>query len=223
MKRSRIYADVVHSSQDTSSSGENVIDFESIKRDLLKSDNSSIKPVSPPVLSTDSSSSQNASCFHEHSECFLESTQDRKLLDILKELQNHEPCVNNNNVSTSDERIQGFFCSDTVFNLSNRVLSENEIKVLEKGLDFAPIQRKVNEPELRKDFEEFCRRMRIKWNFRNEPSQNFSNVPVFSQKSSWKPPVGHPNLEVFLSQRESELIKETSDCLRYSNLSQEEW
>ena len=52
------------------------------------------------------------------------------------------------------------------------------MKDLQKGLDFAPIQRKVNEPELCKDFEEFCRCMRIKWNFRNEPSQNFSNVPV---------------------------------------------
>ena len=114
LKRSQTYADVVQSSQDTSSSDENVIDFESIKRDLLKSDNSSVKPVSPPVLSTDSSSSQNASCFHEHSECFLESTQDRELLDILEELQNHEPCVNKDNVSTSDERIQGYFCSDSL-------------------------------------------------------------------------------------------------------------
>ena len=69
LKRSPTFEDVVQSSQDTSSSGENVIDFESIKRDLLKSDNS-IKPVFPPVLSTDSSSSQNASCFHEY-------TQDR--------------------------------------------------------------------------------------------------------------------------------------------------
>ena len=120
MKRSRTYDDVVQTSQDTSSSGGNVIDFESIKRDLLKSDSSSIKPVSPPVLSTDRSSSQNTSCFHEHSECLLESIQDRELLDILEELQNHEPSVNNNNVSTSDQRIQGYFCSDTVFNLSNR-------------------------------------------------------------------------------------------------------
>ena len=31
-----------------------------------------------------------------------------------------------------------------VFNLSNKVLTEDEIKVLEKGLDFASIQRKVN-------------------------------------------------------------------------------
>ena len=48
--------------------------------------------------------------------------------------------------------------------------------MLEKGLDFAPIQKTLNEPELRKDFEEFSRRMRCKWNFRNEPTNNFSEI-----------------------------------------------
>ena len=102
-------------------------------------------------------------------------------------------------------------------------MSEEEIKVLEKGLDFAPIQRKINEPELHKDFEEFCRRMRTTWNFRNEPSHSFSVAPAFTRNSSWKPPLGHPNLAVFLSQVESEIFKETQNSLRYSNLSQEEW
>lgn len=32
------------------------------------------------------------------------------------------------------------FCSDTVFSLSKKVLSEIEIRILEKGLDFAPNQ-----------------------------------------------------------------------------------
>ena len=32
------------------------------------------------------------------------------------------------------------------------VLTETEIKVLEKGLDYAPIQKITNEPERRKDF-----------------------------------------------------------------------
>ena len=82
---------------------------------------------------------------------------------------------------TSDERLQGHFCSDTVFNLSNRVLSENEIKGLEKCLDFAPIQRRINKLELYKDFEEFCRRMRTNWHIRNELSQDFSVVPFFAQ------------------------------------------
>ena len=90
--------------------------------------------------------------------------------------------------------------------------------MLEKCLDFAPIQQKINETELRKDFEEFCRDMRTKWNFRNEPSQDFSVAPVFDCKSSWKPPLGHPNLEVFLSQVESERFIEIQDSLRYSKL-----
>ena len=48
--------------------------------------------------------------------------------------------------------------------------------VLEKSLDFAPIQGKIDEPKFRKDFNEFCRRMRIKWNFRNESLQYFSKT-----------------------------------------------
>ena len=36
------------------------------------------------------------------------------------------------------------------------VLSDSEIKFLKKGLDFAPMQRKINEPELRSDFENFA-------------------------------------------------------------------
>ena len=79
------------------------------------------------------------------------SSQDDELLRILGDLQNKKS-VNNNTKCSHDTRISGYFCSDTVFNLSQRVLSEDEIKVLEKGLDFAPIHNKVNEPELRKDF-----------------------------------------------------------------------
>ena len=124
---------------------------------------------------------------------------------------------------SEDNRISGYFCSDTVFNLSRRVLSEDEIKVLEKGLDFAPIQNKVNESELRKDFDEFYRRMRIKWYFRNEPPESFSTIPAFRSKSSWKPPTGHPNLEVFLSSVEKQLFEDIGTFLRYSNLNTEEW
>ena len=58
-------------------------------------------------------------------------------------------------------RLVGYFRSDTVFNLSKKVLKDTEIRALEKGLDFAPIQNKIDEPELRTDVEDFCRRMRI--------------------------------------------------------------
>ena len=88
---------------------------------------------------------------------------------------------------TDEGRISGVFCSKTVVNLSHKILAETELKVLEKGLDFAPGKRTLNEPELHKDFEEFCRRMRCKWHFRNEVSETFSEIPAFRPKSSWLP------------------------------------
>ena len=102
---------------------------------------------------------------------------------------------------TEDGRLKGFFCSKTVFNLSEKILTEAEIKVLEKGLDFAPIQKTLNEPELRKDFEEFSRRIRCKWNFRKEQTNNFSEIAGFRPKSRWKPSNGHASLEVFLRRK----------------------
>ena len=86
----------------------------------------------------------------------------------------------------NQSRLTSYFCSNTV-NLSRKVLSDTEIKILEKGLDYAPIQNKVNEPELRQDFHEFYRKMRLKWYFRNEATGDFSETP-FRCKSSWKPP-----------------------------------
>ena len=124
---------------------------------------------------------------------------------------------------TSEGRLEGYFCSDAVFNLSRKVLTDTEIRILEKGLDFAPIQNKINEPELRTDFEEFCRRMRTRSHFRNKPTPEFSETPVFSLKSTWKRPMGHPNVEVFLSQVEQEIFKEVQSPLGYPNLSKGEW
>ena len=110
-----------------------------------------------------------------------------------------------------------------MFNLSKKVLTEAEIKVLGRGLDYASIQNKVNEPELRSDFEEFCRRMRLKWYFRNDPTPDFSEKPSFTPKSSWKPPTGHPNIKVFLSELEQQIFKIVDSKLGYSNFSKEEW
>ena len=67
--------------------------------------------------------------------------------------------INVPSVQTEQCSLPGSFVSDTVFNLSRKVLTNTEIKVLEKGFDFASIQRKLNEPELRRDFKDFCRRM----------------------------------------------------------------
>ena len=102
------------------------------------------------------------------------------------------------------------------------MLTDTEINVLEKDLDFVAIQKKMNEPELRSDFNEFCRRMRLKWNYRDE-SEKFSKVSVFNPKSRWKLPPGDPCFEVFLSQVENELFELPKADIKYSNVSQEEW
>ena len=99
----------------------------------------------------------------------------------------HNLLLKDANVSVT--QIAGYFCSDTVFNLSNKALTD-----IEKGTGFAAIQRKINEPELKQGF---CRGMRTQRFFRNEPTPQFSEVPAFSSKSSRKPQNCHPNLEVF--------------------------
>ena len=98
-----------------------------------------------------------------------------------------------------------------------------ETEILENGLDYAPIQNIINEPELRKDFEVLARQRRLKWYFRNEPTSSFSERPSFTSKSSWKPPKGNPSLELILSQIEKELPEVCKSNLGYSNFSKEEW
>ena len=65
--------------------------------------------------------------------------------------------------------------------------------------------------------------MRLKWYYRNETRTKFSEFSAFRPKSTWNPPKGHPNLEVFLREIGKELFS-CIDCnLGYSNLSSEEW
>ena len=121
------------------------------------------------------------------------------------------------------QRLKGYFCIDTVFNLSQKVLTETEIKVLERGLGFVPTPNLINEAVLRRDFEDFSRNMRCRWYFRNEPSYDFSNVPAFRPKSQWKPPTGHPCVELFLSRLEKELFSFLPGKPQSYNLMKEEW
>ena len=99
-------------------------------------------------------------------------------------------------VTTEESRSSGYFCSETVFSLSNRVLSDAKIRILEKGLGYTPNQRKINEPELRHYLNDFCRSMRLKWYFHDEPD-TFSETSALRPKSPWVPPIGYPCLEVF--------------------------
>ena len=69
---------------------------------------------------------------------------------MLEDLQNESP-ITDNPFSSEESRIRGYFCSNTIFNQS-----------LRKRTRFCAYTMKINEPVLRQNIEEFCRRMQIK-------------------------------------------------------------
>ena len=50
-----------------------------------------------------------------------------------------------------------------MFNLSKKVLTGTEIRVLEEGLGFTPTPTKIHETDLRTNVNEIARKMRCKW------------------------------------------------------------
>ena len=143
---------------------------------MLISDEPNAVDSFPPILTTNTSISENTSPSYSINGSRQEvvsknnsvSRLDEELISILVDLQSDDSkqnfAIGNSVVRseglptkatiTDEGRLAGTFCSKTVFNLSQRALSGIEIQVLEKGLDFSPVQRSFNEPELRKDFEE---------------------------------------------------------------------
>ena len=158
----------------------------------------------PPKICLNTSSSCNDSNQAKsiNTSAFPDS-QNQDIQKFLEKLQSSGEDGNtlHNNINSNciyEFKIEGHFCSDAVFNLSRRILTEAENKVLEKSLNFAPIQNKINELELRTDVNKFHESMRTKWYFKDEPTKEFSNIATFSSKSIWTPPNGHSNLEVYL-------------------------
>ena len=133
--------------------------------------------TSPPNLCTNSAHISNDSGSLNGKNKTLFCTQDKEILSILEELEQVQSVTDNHQRS-------GCFFSYTVFKLSKNVLSDMEIKLLEKGSGCTPIQNKTNEPELGRDFEGFTRRMRLKWYFRNEPTPSFSEGLLSTPKSA---------------------------------------
>ena len=62
----------------------------------------------------------------------------------------------------------------------------------------------INEADLQRNFEDFTRKLRYRWYIRNEPTDNFRNVPAFRPKSFSNAPASHPCVELFLSRLEKE-------------------
>ena len=127
-------------------------DLSEIYNDLLKSEQNSSSSILnlPSPIYTDTSTFKNASNSTIESGCESDvclDDDDKEILSILEDLQcPRNPVKSQSQISvpsvrTKQYRLSGSLVSDTVFNLSRKVLTDTEIKVLEKGLNFAPIQR----------------------------------------------------------------------------------
>ena len=88
--------------------------------------NSSQIETSPPVLYINSVRVTNHSCSFAEEEDTLFSTQDKEILSILEE----ELEGTANFSAINNTRLSGYFYSDNIFNLSRRVLTKMEIKMV---------------------------------------------------------------------------------------------
>ena len=91
---------------------------------------------------------------------------------------------------------------------------------LSKGLNFYPTPSIVNKAELKEDIDNFSRRMRLKWHFKDQP--NNENVNKFKPKSKFNPKYENQLLETYLKVAENSIMEITEDGKVFSNLSKEE-
>ena len=117
-------------------------------------------------------------------------------------------------------RLEGRFENDKVVNLSQRALSHSEISVLSKGLKFVATPKEIDFSQVKIDLENFGRRLRLKWHFREE--EGFPDAPSFRPKSKFNPRHKDEAIEVFLSRLEGEIMKISANGCNFSNLDTDE-
>ena len=86
------------------------------------------------------------------------------------------------------------------------------LKLISWILGFTPTLSFINTSDLKRDLEDLARKMRCKWYFKNDVTENFSQLPAFQIKSNWNPPKGQPALEMFLSQIETDIFSVLPGC-----------
>ena len=76
---------------------------------------------------------------------------------------------------------------------------------------------------MQRDFDDFARRMKCKWYFRNESQDIPSEVSTYKLKSTWNPPKGSLALELFLSKVKEDIFSVLPGHPKKFNLNREEY
>ena len=66
-------------------------------------------------------------------------------------------------------------------------MSKSEISVLSKGLNFCATPKELDKSQLKRDIEDFGRRLRLKWAFRDSNAGEGDVLNHFRPKSTYNP------------------------------------
>ena len=174
---------------------------------------------------------------NEHDE-FFQASQN-KVTELTKNIQNNAENEIRSSAedSSSDEvekvpnesenvamfrgiRLEGKFVSKNVINLSRRNLSSAEISLLSKGLKFVPTANKIDQAKLKRELEEYGRKLRLMWHFRNDERPFCKDR--FKPKSTFNPRNKDASIETYLSCLEERLLDIDIPSKRFNNLTKDE-
>ena len=144
---------------------------------------------------------------------------DSSLCEDTKEVFEKAEAADRNINDNSCSLLEGIRDSPNVINLSKRNLSDAEISLLSKGLKFVPTPSSVNKARIKEELEIFCRKLRLKWHFRNDERE--ITINPFQKKSKFTPKRSDAAIEIYLSRLEEEILN-IDTRLNYSNLNKEE-
>ena len=110
-------------------------------------------------------------------------------------------------------RLEGKFVSKNVINLTRRNLSSAEISLLLKGLKFVPAANKIDQAKLKREVEEYGRKLRLMWHFSQER---------FTPKSTFNLRKKDAVIGTYLSCLEERLLDTEIPSKRVNNLTKDE-
>ena len=122
-------------------------------------------------------------------------------------------------IFSSKSAIEGKFVRKNVINLSRRNLSASKISLLSKGLKFVPTTNKIDRPKLKRELEEYGRKLRLMWHVRNDERSFVADRS--RTKSSFNPRNKDAIIETYLSPFEERLLDIEIPSKRFSNLTKE--
>ena len=150
----------------------------------------------------------------------LKNDSSAEIHDINTSSIDNKLNVKDNVAKMLDNRLQGNFVSKNVVNLSRWNLTDSEISLLSKGLNFVPTSNTIDKGKLKTELEALGRILRLKWHFRNE--ENEFDLDQFKPESSFNPRNKDAAIEIYMSSLEEKLKKIEIPKDKYNNLTSKE-